>query len=136
MLVSLGVKRGMVVFGTDKLDEISMSSPTQICEIRDGWYRSYTIAPEDFGFERCAKDELKGGTPAENAQILREIFSGAPGPKRNAVLMNAGAALLIGGKAATMKEGIDLAAELIDSGAVMNTLDRFIEASNRPETAE
>jgi anthranilate phosphoribosyltransferase len=133
VLVNLGVRRGMVVYGTDKLDEISMSSPTKICEIRDGWFKSYTIAPEDFGFERCCKEDLKGGTPSENAGITREILSGAKGPKRNAVLMNAGAALYIGGKADSIEEGVKLAAELIDSGKAMETLEKFIEVSNRPE---
>ena len=71
VLISLGVKRGMVVYGTDKLDEISLSAPTKICEIKDGWYKSYTIKPEDFGFERCTKDDLKGGAPEENASVHR-----------------------------------------------------------------
>ena len=96
VLINLGVKRGMVVYGKDRLDEISMSAPTAVCEFKDGWFRSYTIAPEDFGFERCTKDDLKGGTPEENAKITREILGGAKGHKRNAVLMNAGAALYIG----------------------------------------
>ena len=133
VLVSLGVRRGMVVYGMDKLDEISMSSPTKICEIRDGWFRSTVIKPEDFGFERCAKEELRGGTPAENAEITRRILQGERGHKRDAVLMNAGAALYIGGKADSMKDGIALAAELIDSSAAMRTLEKFIEVSNRPE---
>ena len=133
VLVNLGVRRGMVVYGTDRLDEISMSSPTKIGESCDGWFRSYTIAPEDFGFERCGKEELKGGTPLENAGITREILNGTKGPKRNAVLMNAGAALYIGGKAGSMAEGVRLAAELIDSGKAMETLEKFIEVSNRPE---
>ena len=133
VLVSLGVKRGMVVYGLDKLDEISVSSPTRICEIRDGWFRSTVIKPEDFGFERCAKEELKGGSPKENAEITRRILQGERGHKRDAVLMNAGAALYIGGKADSMKEGIALAADLIDSGAAMRTLEKFIEVSNRPE---
>lgn len=133
VLVTLGVKRGMVVYGQDKLDEISLSAPTTICEINNGWYKSYTIKPEDFGFERCTKEDLKGGTPAENAQITRNILAGAQGHKRNAVLMNAGAALYIGGKAESIKEGIALAAEIIDSGKALATLEKFIEVSNRPE---
>ena len=136
VLVSLGVKRGMVVYGTDKLDEISMSAPTQICEIRDGWYRSYMITPEDFGLVRCAKEDLKGGAPAENAQIVRDILGGAKGPKRGAVLLNAGAALSIAGKAETMKDGVALAANLIDSGAALEKLEKLIEVSNRPEADE
>ena len=134
VLVSLGVKRGMVVYGMDKLDEISLSSATKICEIKDGWYKTYTIQPEDFGFTRCQKDDLRGGTPAENAQITRDILSGKlDGHKRNAVLLNAGAALYIGGKAADMKAGISLAAELIDSGKALATLEKFIAVSNLPE---
>ena len=85
VLVSLGVKRGMVVYGQDKLDEISLSAPTSVCEIRDGWYKSYVITPEDFGFDRCTKDDLKGGAPEENAAITRAILSGEKGHKRNAV---------------------------------------------------
>ena len=133
VLINLGVKRGMVVYGKDKLDEISLSSPTKICEIKDGWFKSYTIKPEDFGFERCTQDDLKGGTPAENAQITRDTLAGAKGHKRNAVLLNAGAALYIAGKADSMKDGIDLAAELIDSGKALETLEKLIEVSNRPE---
>ena len=133
VLVNLGVTRGMVVYGMDKLDEISLSSPTKICEIRDGWFRSTVITPEDFGFERCLKEELKGGSPAENAAITREILAGTKGHRRNAVLLNAGAGLYIGGKADTMKEGVALAAELIDSGKAAATLEKVIEVSNRPE---
>ena len=133
VLVNLGIKRGMVVYGTDKLDEISLSAPTKVCEINNGWYKTYTIKPEDFGFERCAKNDLRGGTPAENAQITRDILAGQKGHKRNAVLMNAGAALYIGGKADSLKEGIALAAELIDSGKAAAVLDKLIEISNAPE---
>ena len=136
VLINLGVKRGMVVYGMDKLDEISLSSPTKICEIKDGWFRSYVIKPEDFGFERCTKDDLKGSTPDDNARITRDILSGKKGHQRNAVLLNAGAALYIGGKADSMKEGVLLAAELIDSGKALQTLEKLIEVSNRPEVEE
>lgn len=131
VLINLGVKRGMVVYGQDKLDEISMSAPTTVCEFKDGWFKTYTIQPEDFGFERCTKADLEGGSPEENAQITRAILSGEKGHKRNAVLMNAGAALYIGGKAESMKAGVELAAKLIDSGEVMRTLEKLIEVSNR-----
>ena len=131
VLMNLGVKRGMVVYGKDKLDEISLSAPTTVCEFKEGWYKTYTITPEDFGFERCTKEDLKGGTPEENARITRAILNGEKGHKRNAVLMNAGAALYIGGKADSMREGIELAAELIDSGKAVQTLDKFIEVSNK-----
>lgn len=133
VLISLGVKRGMVVYGQDKLDEISMSAPTTVCEFKDGWFKTYTVSPEDFGFERCEKSELVGGTPEENANITLAILKGENGPKRNAVLMNAGAALYIGGEAESMRDGVRLAAELIDSGKAFETLQKFIEVSNRPE---
>ena len=133
VLTNLGIQRGMVVYGQDKLDEISMSSPTTICEIRDGWYKTYVIRPEDFGFTTCPKEELRGGTAAENAAITRAILSGEKGPKRDAVLLNAGASLYIGRKAASMKEGVVLAGEIIDSGKALQTLEKFIEVSNRPE---
>ena len=133
VLINLGVKRGMVVYGQDKLDEISMSAPTTVCEFKDGWFKSYVVAPEDFGFARCTKADLVGGTPEENAKITLDILGGAPGHKRNAVLLNAGAALYLGGKADTLKDGVALAAELIDSGKALETLKKFIEVSNRPE---
>ena len=132
-LISLGVRRGMVVYGQDRLDEISMSAPTTVCEFKDGWYKNYVITPEQFGLKRCAKEELAGGTPAENAAITLDILKGMGGPKRDAVLMNAGAALSVAGKAADMAEGIRLAAELIDSGKAMETLQKFIKVSNRAE---
>ena len=130
VLISLGVKRGMVVYGQEKLDEISMSAPTTVCEFKDGWFKSYVITPEDFGFTRCTKAELTGGTPQENAEITRAILRGEKNPKRDAVLMNAGASLYIGGKAQTMAEGIELAAGLIDSGKAMETLEQLILLSN------
>ncbi len=133
VLVNLGVRRGMVVYGKDKLDEISLSAPTKVCEIKDGWFRSYEIAPEDFGFARCQKEDLLGGSPAENAELTRRVLSGEKGPKRDAVLLNAGAALYIGGKAESFAEGIRLAAELIDSGIALETLRRFAEESQCPE---
>ncbi len=131
VLSSLGVKRGMVVYGMDKLDEISLSAPTKICELREGWYKTRIITPEQFGFERCKKEDLKGGTPAENAAITKGILKGDKGHKRNAVLLNAGAALYIAGKAESMKDGVVLAAELIDSGKAYETLEKVIEISNR-----
>ena len=133
VLVNLGIRRGMVVYGQEKLDEISLSAPTTICEIKDGWFKSSVITPENFGFERCTKDDLRGGTPEENAQITLAILNGEKGHQRNAVLMNAGAALYIGGKADSMKDGIALAAQIIDSGKALTTLDKLIEVSNRPE---
>ncbi len=133
VLISLGVKRGMVVYGTDKLDEISLSSPTKVCEIKDGWFKSYTITPNDFGLDYCKKEDLVGGLPIENAEITKNILRGEKGPKRDAVLMNAGAALYIGGKADSLKDGIKLAAEIIDSGKAYETLEKLIEVSNSEE---
>lgn len=135
VLINLGVKRGMVVYGQDKLDEISMSAPTTICEIRDGWFKTSIITPEDFGFPRCTRENLKGGTPKENAAITLEILKGAKGAKTNAVLMNAGAALYIGGKAKTLKDGITLAQELIDSQKAFAVLQDLIRISNQEEVA-
>lgn len=136
VLISLGVRRGMVVYGQDKLDEIAASSATTVCEIRDGWYRTSVIAPEDFGLTRCSKEDLRGGTPQENAEITRSVLKGEQGPRRTAVLMNAGASLYIGEKAPTMQDGIALAAELIDSGRAYAAMEKFIEVSNRPEKTE
>ena len=136
VLVSLGVRKGMVVYGQDKLDEISLSAPTKVCEIRDGWFRSSVITPEEFGFVRCAKEELRGGSPQENAKITLAVLKGEPGHKRNAVLMNAGASLYIGGKAGSMREGISLAEKLIDSGKALETLERLTQVSNRPDPEE
>ena len=131
VLMKLGSKRGMVVYGTDKLDEISLSAPTDVCEYKDGWMKNYQITPEQFGFERCTKQDLEGGTPEENAAITRGILSGEiRGHKRNTVLLNAGAALYIGGKADSMAEGVKLAGELIDSGKALEVLDKVISLSN------
>lgn len=131
VLMNLGVKKGMVVYGQDKLDEISMSAPTTVCEFADGAYKTYTVTPEDFGFERCTKVDLVGGSPQENAEITRAILGGEPGHKRNAVLLNAGAALYIAGKADSWKAGVGLAADLIDSGKALATLEKLIEESNK-----
>ncbi|SHJ33967.1 anthranilate phosphoribosyltransferase [Hespellia stercorisuis] len=130
VLKNLGVKKGMVVYGQDKLDEISMSAPTTVCEFGNGESRCYEIKPEDFGFERCSKDALVGGTPDENAAITTSILEGEQGPRRNAVLLNAGAALYLAGKAETIADGVKLAGELIDSGKAKQKLDEFVEKSN------
>lgn len=130
VLSNLGVKNGMVVFGREKLDEISAVGPTLVCEFKEGTYKTYEIKPEDFGFTSCQKEDLVGGTPEENAQITRDILSGKEqGPKRTTVLLNAGAALYIGEKAKTLADGVKLATELIDSGAAYQKLEEFIEAS-------
>lgn len=132
VMMKLGVRRGMVVYGQDSLDEISMSAPTSICEIKDGWFQSYEITPEQFGYTRCNKEELVGGTPQDNAAITRAILHGEDrGPKRCAVCLNAGAALYITGVTSTMEEGVRLAEQLIDEGKAAKKLEEFIQESNK-----
>ena len=132
VMANLGVNRGMVVYGQDSLDEISMCAPTSVCEIRDGKFTSYEITPEQFGYERCEKGALTGGTPAENAEITKAILKGEEkGPKRQAVCLNAGAALYIAGKAASIEEGVKLAESLIDSGAALKKLEEFVKETNK-----
>lgn len=132
VMAKLGVARGMVVYGRDSLDEISMCESTAVCEIKDGWFQSYELTPEQFGYKRCDKSELTGGTPEENAEITRAILEGREkGAKRQAVCLNAGAALYITGKTETIEEGVRLAEKLIDEGAALKKLDEFIAESNR-----
>ena len=132
VMANLGVNRGMVVYGQDSLDEISMCAPTSVCEIRDGKFTSYEITPEQFGYERCEKGALTGGTPAENAEITKAILKGEEkGPKRQAVCLNAGAALYIAGKATFIEEGVKLAESLIDSGVALKKLEEFVEETNK-----
>ncbi len=131
VLSSLGVKRGMVVYGTDKLDEISISAPTKICEVDNGIYRSYVIAPELFGLKSASREDIVGGTAEENAAVTRGILDGSiTGPKRDIVLLNSGAALFTAGKANSMYEGIELARKMIESGKASATLDNFVRYSN------
>ena len=131
VLYGLGVKKGMVVYGREKLDEISAVGETAICEFGNGKYTTYEITPEQFGFERCKKEDLVGGTPEENAKITRSILDGTDkGPKRNTILMNAGAALYICDKAASLEEGVKIAAELIDSGKALAAMEAFVKESN------
>lgn len=130
VMLSLGVKTGMVIFGQDCLDEFSLSAPTSVCEFRDGWFRRYEVTPEEFGFTRCQKADIRGGAPAENAQVTLAILKGAAGPKTDIVLLNAGAAIYVGGKADSIKAGIEKARELIASGAAMKKLEEFRQLSN------
>lgn len=129
VLSKLGVKRGMAVYGQDGLDEISVGAPTSVVEFENDEFRKYTITPEQFGLERHDISELKGGDPSVNAKLARDILGGAKGAGRNAVLLNAGAALHLS-IGITMEEGVKRAAELIDSGAAMNTLEKYIKISN------
>jgi len=133
VLCNLGVRRGMVVYGHDGLDEISMSSATTVCELRDGFIKSYEITPEQFGLERCKKEDLLGGSPAENAQITRDILSGEKSPRRNAVLINSAAAIHIAKPEVTINEGIAIAAEAINSGKAVEQLRQFIALSQQKD---
>lgn len=130
VLSKLGVKSAMVVYGQDVLDEISMSAPTTVCEVKNGTYQSYVIEPEQFGYAKCEKEELTGGSPQENAAITRAILNGEAGPKRNAVAMNAGAGLYVAGKAPSLEEGVRMAEKLIDTGAAKARLYEFVKMSN------
>lgn len=130
VLSKLGVKRGMVVYGQDRLDEISSSAPTTVCFFEDGAFSSCEIKPEDFGIQSSDKSELMGGEPSENAQITRRILDGERGAKRDAVLLNAGAGLYVAGKAESISDGVSLAASLIDSGKAKEKLEQFISRSN------
>ncbi len=132
VLEKLGVKRAVVVYGQEKLDEISAVGPTTICELKDGYYRTTVIKPEDFGMTCGTKEDLIGGTPEENAEITRGILDGTiRGTKRNAVVLNAAAGLFVGGKASSIAEGVTLAEELIDSGKARSMMDKYISESNR-----
>ena len=130
VLLRLGVKRGMVVYGQDGLDELSMSAPTKVCEIRDGWFKTYTIHPEELGFTLCKKEDLEGGTPEENAQITRDILNGVKGPKRDAVVLNAAAALYLARDGMTLQDAVSEVEQIIDSGKAMEKLNQFIELTN------
>ena len=130
VLNQLGVTDGMVVYGQDRLDEISMSAPTTVCEIRDGKFQTYTIEPEQFGFKKCDKDALVGGDPQENAAITKAILSGEQGPKRDAVVLNAAACIYIAKKADSLEAAVKIAEDMIDSGKAMEVLNQFVTLTN------
>jgi len=130
VLSNLGVNNAMVVYGQDGLDEISISAPTTVCEIKNGHLKSYIMVPEDFGIQRCTKADLVGGTPKENAAITRAILDGEKGPKRDAVLLNSAAALYVANTCQTIEDGIKIAGDVIDSGAAREKLEEFIRYSN------
>ncbi len=133
VLFRLGVKRGMVVYGKDGLDEISMSAPTKVCQIRDGWFKTYTINPEDYGFKLCDKSELIGGNPAENAEITLNILNGEQGPKTDAVVLNAAAALYIAKQDISLNEAIEQIKEVIAKKKAVEKLNEFIRYSNETD---
>ena len=130
VMCNLGVKSAMVVHGEDGLDEISLSAPTFVCEVKDGWVRSYTITPEQFGFERCKKEDLQGGNPSENAEILKALFCGEKSAKRDAATLNAAAAMFITGKYDAIETAVKVASDVIESGKALQKLNDFIRYSN------
>ena len=130
VMCNLGVKNAMVVHGEDGLDEISLSAPTFVCEVKDGWVRSYTITPEQFGFVQCNKIDLQGGNPSENAEILKALFQGQKSAKRDAAVLNAAAAMFITGKYDSIEAAVKIADDVIDSGKALQKLEDFIRYSN------
>lgn len=131
VMSSLGVRRGLVVYCQDRIDEITSCAPNTVCEIKEGYFKTFVIKPEDYGLTRSCKTDLKGGTPKENAKITLAILQGEKGPKRDTVLMNAGAAFYVAGKVGSIADGIKLAEEVIDSGKAMIKLNEFREASKK-----
>lgn len=131
VLRNLGVKRAMVVYGRDSMDEISLSAETKVCEFKNDEFKSYVIKPEDLGLTRCNKKDLVGGTPQENAAIVNDILGGAKGPKTDVVLLNAGAAIYLASDGITLKDGIEKAREIIVSGKAKKQLKEFIEETNK-----
>ena len=130
VLKNLGSVRAMVVHGLEGLDEISLCGPTKVAELRDGQVKEYTIEPEQFGLQRCRLEELHGGSAEQSAVIVKGVLEGKPGPARNVVLLNGGAALYVSGSAATMPDGIRLAAVSIDSGKARQKLEQLVEMTN------
>ena len=131
VLRSLGSTRALVVHGADGLDEISLGDVTHVWELKDGEVSSYTISPEELGFERVRRNDLKIGSPKESARVLREVLEGWPGPPRNVVLVNAAGALLAAGRVVSLKEGIGVAARSIDDGKAKRKLDALVELSQK-----
>lgn len=132
VLIRLGVKKGMVVYGQDTMDEITPSAKTTVCEIKDGKTKMFEINPEEYGISICRKEDLEGGDGAENAQITKDILSGKiQGPKRDAVLLNAGACIYVQREDISYAEAIDVAREMIDSGAAIRKLEEYVEATKQ-----
>lgn len=130
VLTSLGIKKGLVVYGQDKIDELSLSAPSTVCDFSNGKYSVYEIKPEDFGLTRCSKSEIVGGDPQTNAKILRDVLDGVKGARRDVVLLNAGASFYAADRAESISEGIDMARRSIDSGKAMEKLDLFVKLTN------
>jgi len=133
-LSMLGLRRAMVVHGSDGLDEITITGPTRIAEVREGQVRSYEVTPEEFAINRGSLDDLAGGNAAENAAIIRDILGGRKSPRRDVVLLNAAAALVAGGKANHLAAAVPLAAQSIDSGAAATKLSALVRFTNAHPT--
>ena len=132
VLIQIGIQRAMVVYGNDRLDEVSISDSTSVAEVRDGQVLEYELTPEQMGLPRGTKEEIVGGTAQENADITKGILNGSiTGSKRNIVLLNAGCALYTIGKVASVQEGVSLAAEMIDSGKALEKLQELVTFTNR-----
>jgi anthranilate phosphoribosyltransferase len=129
VLAGLGVKKGVVIHNVAGMDECATCDVTEVCEFENGQKRRYELTPEEFGFTACDKAALVGGTPEENAQITRSILAGEQGPRRDTVLLNAGCGFYVSGKADSIAQGIQLAAQAIDSGKALETLEKFVAVS-------
>jgi anthranilate phosphoribosyltransferase len=132
-LSMLGLRRALVVHGSDGLDEITVTGPTRIAEVREGQVRSYEVVPEEFGIRRAPLDELAGGDAAENAAMISRVLAGELSPRRDVVLLNAAAALVAAGKANHLAEAMPLAARSIDTGAARGRLDALVRFTNSAE---
>ncbi len=130
VLFNLGSQHAFVVCGEDGLDEITITDSTKVSELTEGEVRSYHVSPEDFGIERCVPEDIKGGEPEENAAIITAILKGEKGPKRDVVLLNAAAAIVAGGKAGSLEEGVAIAHGSIDSGEALKCLDALKKITN------
>ncbi len=130
VLKNLGTERAMVVHGLEGMDEISLTGPTRVSELRNGEIRNYLLNPDEFGFNRCRLEELQGGNPGQCADALKRILQGEKGPKRDVVLLNSGAALYVSGAAGSVADGIRLAEESIDSGKAQTKLEQLVQMTN------
>jgi anthranilate phosphoribosyltransferase len=131
VLANLGSEHAFVVRGEDGLDEITLTTETKVTELKDGKLRTYHIKPEDFGFRRCRPEDLKGGGPEENAEIIRTILKGKKGAQQDIVMLNAAAAITAGGAANSIEEGISCARGSIDSGRALDKLNKLMEMTNK-----
>ncbi len=131
VLSKLGCRRGFVVHGLDGMDEVTLTGPTRVGEIRDGQVRLFTVEPEDFGLTRCSLSQLQGGDAEANAKIVHEVLGGNPGARRDVVLLNSGFALTAAGLAEDVSQGISLASEAIDKGRALEKLQGLIEMTNQ-----